>query len=271
MEAKLGVRWDDESQNPRLIKAKEQNLIDFIEVNYPIAAKENPLEVNLPIYAHSAYNGLCSAYGINEDLAQIIKDEANKYDSPWIGEHLAWLGSQQEGALGYVFNTIYDQEFFDITIKNVERIKQIYQRPVALELGPQYQLTGDIGGVFDDEIDFLIKVAEQTQCGIILDLSHLIISNNNLGRELDYGASRFLEANTIEVHVSGMRSSKNCHFWHDCHDVLPNELTLTLLSKIVKGSQTLKAVTLEHTPDASEEDFFIGIESIKKSMEGAYV
>ena len=50
MSIKLGVRWDDENQNERFIEAKELGLIDFIEVNYPIAKNERPeaqlIEIN---------------------------------------------------------------------------------------------------------------------------------------------------------------------------------------------------------------------------------
>ena len=262
MSIKLGVRWDDENQNERFIEAKELGLIDFIEVNYPIAKNERPMDVGLPIYAHSANNALCSAYGLNEALVEMVKEEANTYNSPWVGEHLAWLGISEKGALGYVFNPIYNDEFFDITVNNIEKLKRIYKRPIALELGPQYALKGN----FKDEIDFLIKTAEKTNSGVILDLSHLIISNNNLGRELDYGIERFKKANTIEVHVSGIRKSQHSKFWHDCHDILPNELCLQLLSEFCKESKTLKAITFEHTPEASPSDFMKGIHSIRSAI-----
>jgi uncharacterized protein (UPF0276 family) len=269
MKTKLGIRWDDEAQNNRILKAK--GMIDFIEVNYPIATYENPANCELPVYAHSAYNGLCSAYGINESLAQLIKAEADKYDSPWIGEHLAWLSSEAQGALGYVFNPIYDSGFFEITQQNIKRIKEIYQRPIALELGPQYQLYNLEQSLFKDEVDFLIKSANESNSGIILDLSHLIISNKNLGRPLEYGLEELAKNNTIEVHVSGIRQSSNGDFWHDCHDVLPSELTLNLLQGFLQQCSSVRAVTWEHTPDASESEFFIGLEKVLNVIEVQYV
>jgi uncharacterized protein (UPF0276 family) len=259
MGIKIGVRWDDEKQNRRFIEAKKLGLIDFIEVNYPLATNERPMDVGLPIYAHSANNALCSAYGLNESLVEIIKNEAIKYNSPWIGEHLAWLGINEKGALGYVFNPIYNEEFFNITIANIEKLKKQYNRPIALELGPQYVLKGD----FKDEIDFLISAAQSTNSGIILDLSHLMISNNNLGRKLDYGIERFQKANTVEVHVSGIRKSENSKFWHDCHDNLPDDKCLEILSSFCNENKTLKAVTFEHTPEASREDFMKGLQNIR--------
>lgn len=256
----IGIRWDDESQNLRLKKAKEMKLINYVEVNYPIAKNECPKIEDLPLYAHSAYNGLCSAFGINESLVNLIKSEADKYDSPWIGEHLSWIAPEQEGALGYVFNTIYNDDFFNITINNIEKIKRIYNRPIALELGPQYTLENSDY----NEVEFHLKISEQTGCPVILDLTHLLISNNNLKRKLDYGIKEYKKANTIEVHVAGIRKSVN-GYWHDCHDQLPDENTLELLTEFCIENKTLKAITFEHTPFATEQSFFEGLSKIHKS------
>lgn len=260
---KFGIRWDDESQNHRLIKAKELKLIDFIEVNYPIAEMETPHEVELPIYAHSAYNGLCSAYGINSRLADIINKEANKYNSPWIGEHLAWIAPSNSGALGYVFNPVYNKDFLEITINNINQLKQIYQRPIALELGPQYNLLGENY----NEIDFHLKTAKESSCHLILDLTHLIISNHNLNRPNDFGLEKYFEADTIELHIAGIRKSTKDNFWHDSHDILPDENTLKLLNQFIKNNHNLKAITFEHTANATEKEFFEGIESIRNILE----
>jgi uncharacterized protein (UPF0276 family) len=262
MGIKIGIRWDDESQNNRFLKAKKLGLLDFIEVNYPIAPNEKPQVADLPIYAHSAYNGLCSAYGINEQLASQIKSESDKYNSPWIGEHLSWVAPTKSGALGYVFNPIYNQDFFEISKNNIQTLKKIYQRPIALELGPQYQLIGD--GC--SEIDFHLKVAGETNCSLILDLAHLLISNNNLKRPLEFGLNQYSSANTIEVHIAGIRQSPQTGFWHDCHDVLPDDTSLKFLKEFCCNNKALQAVTFEHSASAPEADFFYGLELLNKIL-----
>lgn len=260
--AKVGSRWDDEIQNERTVKAKKMGLVEFVEINYPIADGENPYEVELPFYAHSANNPLCSAFGFDQSLIEMVKREADLYDSPWVGEHLSWLSFESGNALGYVFNSIYSHDFFEIACENVSWLQSYYNRPLALELGPQYQVVGD----FSDEIDFLIGVSKRTGAHVILDLSHQIISNHNLGRSVDYGLDRLFDADTIEVHVSGIRKSQSSKFWHDCHDVLPNETTLTILKDFVTKSRTVKAVTFEHSSSSSEKDFLQGLENIHGAL-----
>lgn len=257
MSLNIGVRWDDEVQNNRFKVAQDLGLIHYIEVNYPIAKDEKPIASDLPIYAHSAYNGLCSAFGLNKPLVQIIKKEADKYNSPWIGEHLSWIAPSQTGALGYVFNTIYNDDFLDVTVQNINQLQSIYNRPIALELGPQYYLDNSDY----NEIDFHIKVAEITGCSLILDLTHLIISNNNLKRPLNYGIDKYKNQNTIEVHIAGIRKSTN-GYWHDNHDNLPDSEVLNTLQSFCKDNKTLKAITFEHSASASEESFFKGLNSI---------
>lgn len=260
MKLKMGVRWDDKLQNERILKAKKMGLVDYIEVNYPISAYESPEELEVSMYAHSANNALCSAFGLNYEVVEQVKNASEKFNSPWIGEHLAWLGASATGALGYVFNSIYNEDFFKITVQNINELKNIYQRPIALELGPQYS----IRGTFVDEISFLTEVANETGCGVILDISHLIISNNNLKRNLNYGLEKLLDSNIVEVHISGIRKSESSHFWHDSHDILPDKLSLEILNQICIKSSSLKAITFEHSSGASEEDFLNGLSEIKK-------
>ena len=258
----IGARWDDEMQNRRLKNAKDNGLIKFIEINYPIANQENPYEIEIPFFAHSANNPLCSAFGLDFNLLEMIKKEADRYDSPWIGEHLSWSSFQNGNALGYVLNPIYNEDFFKIAIDNITTIQKHYNRPVALELGPQYDVKGD----FADEVDFLVSVARATKSHVILDLTHLLISNHNLGRGLDYGFDRFLSADTVEIHIAGIRESYNQEFWHDCHDVLPSQKTLDLLREFLAHTKTVKAITFEHSAAATESDFYSGLESLHKTL-----
>lgn len=262
MKPKIGVRWDDEAQNQRFIEAKDLGLLQYIEVNYPVAARETPTHIGLPLYAHSAYNGLCSAFGLNMPLVNLIKSEAEKYESPWIGEHLSWISPSSSGGLGYVFNSVYNDEFIELTVNNIEKLKSIYKRPIALELGPQYSVkNSDM-----TEIDFHCLIASKTNCPIILDITHTIISAKNLNRPLHKAIDAYLNTNVIELHVAGMKQSRDL-YWHDCHDNNPDDETIEVMSHFIKNSESVKGVTFEHTPQAPKHDFFNTLIKINKELQ----
>lgn len=254
---KIGMRWDTEKQNERAELAFKNNLLDYIEVNYPIAKYENPCDRKIPIYAHSSFQPLASSFGINRELAEQIKLEILKTKTPWVGEHLSWLGFENGVSLGYVFNPIYTKDFMQICLDNIKELQGYYECPIALEMGPHYNLFGD----YQSEIDFILEVAEKSKSYIILDISHWMISNHNLKRPSCYGLDKLLDAPVIEAHLSGIKESSDGQFWHDAHSVSPNKTTLEVLGKLVKKN-TLQAITLEQEINVNEEIFFRDLNNI---------
>ena len=134
---------------------------------------------------------------------------------------------------------------------NVARLRDYYNRPIALELGPIYiQSTG-----FKSEMHFLGSVANDVDTKVILDVTHWQIGNRNLDRPTDYGLDAIDPSRIIELHIAGMRLGSDQRFWHDAHDLLPDTDVLAIASQLIQDLPALEAVTFEHSPVAPEEDF----------------
>ncbi len=252
MVLRVGARWDDPAQNDRIQKAHQQGLIDYIEVNYPIPYGSNPHALGIPVLAHTSSNPTCSAEGVNLNIARRIKEAADETNSPWIGEHLSWLGTAPTGSLGYQINPLFTDEIAAITAMNVTRLRDYYNRPIALELGPIYiQSTG-----YESEMHFLGSVSKDADTKVILDVTHWQIGNRNLDRSLDYGLDAIDPCRIVELHIAGMRLGSDQRFWHDAHDLLPDAEVLSITSQLTEDLPALEAVTFEHSPAASEEAFF---------------
>lgn len=251
MAVKIGARWDDPSQDERATEAYRQGLINYIEVNYPIPYGADPGALGIPILAHTSSNPTCSADGVNLNIAKRVKEGADAAESPWIGEHLSWLGTAPTGSLGYQINPLFTDEFEQLTVLNVRRLRDYYARPVALELGPIYiESTG-----YPSEMHFLGAVADDADTKVIIDVTHWQIANRNLDRPADYGLDAIDPARVVELHVAGMRQDSG-GFWHDAHDLPPNEEVLAIAAQLVRTLPALETVTFEHNPAASEEEFF---------------
>lgn len=262
MTVRLGARWDDPAQDARVRRAHVDGAIDYIEVNYPIPYESAPHRLGIPVLAHTSSNPTCSAEGINRNIARLIREGADATDSPWIGEHLSWLGTAQTGSLGYQINPLFTDEFAQIAAINVMRLRDYYGRPVALELGPIY--TASTG--FESEMHFLGAVAEAADTGIILDVTHWQIANRNLERPDDYGLDALDSARIVELHVAGMRCGSDGRFWHDAHELPPNEDVLRWTGRLVETLPALAAVTFEHNPAAPEADFFACLDRINGAL-----
>lgn len=248
---RLGARWDDSMQNGRFLAAKAEGLLDYVEVNFPVSPSENPADLGLPILAHTSNNPLCSVHGIDNAIASRVKAGADQADSPWIGEHLAWLGFAKTGALGYVINPPFCRDFAEVACANIESLKRYYGRPIALELGPVYNYAGD----YSSELHFLSQVATRTGCGIIWDITHWMITNRNLRRGEGFGLTDIDAANVVELHVAGMRQGASSHHWHDAHGMAPTEDIFEMVKKVLKVCKNVRAVTLEHSMEGKEPDF----------------
>lgn len=254
----LGARWDDPEQNPRFAEAKRRGLVDYAEVNFPIPWKADPLLLDLPVIAHTSSNPTCSALGINRAVADLVRNGADNAASPWVGEHLTWLGCAPSGSLGYQINPLFSEQFRDIAVENISGLRQFYGRPVALELGPLY--TGPTA--YRSEMHFLADIAELTDSAIILDVTHWQIANRNLGRPVDFGFDALPQQRIIELHIAGMRQGSD-GFWHDSHQFAPPDEIFRLVETLVGDLPAVRAVTYEHRADAPEADFFAGLERLR--------
>ena len=263
MAVMLGVRWDDPMQNPRIEMARDRSLIDYTEVNYPIPFAANPAALGLPILAHTSSNPTCSVHGINPAVARFVRDGAAAAESPWVGEHLTWLGTASTGSLGYQINPLFTPEFRDVAAANVRRLKDYYGRPVALELGPIY--VGATG--YESELHFLADVAEAADALIILDVTHWQIANLNLGRDENYGIDALPADRIVELHVAGMRLGSD-GFWHDSHHDTPSDSVLAHVARLVGGLPALRAVTFEHHAKAGEPEFLATLDHLNSILAG---
>lgn len=257
----LGARWDDPAQNDRFHEAKRRGLIDFAEVNYPIPWQAEPERLGLPVIAHTSSNPTCSALGINGAVAKLVRNGADKAGSPWIGEHLTWLGCAPSGSLGYQINPLFTKQFRDVAIRNVTQLRNYYDRPIALELGPLYTAPTD----YPSEMHFLADVAERTGSDIILDVTHWQIANRNLGRPANFGLDALPRKRIVELHIAGMRQGSD-GYWHDSHQFLPPDEIFRLVQTLIADLPCLRAVTFEHRGDASQDEFFAGLQRLRRSI-----
>ena len=259
MAVKLGARWDEPAHDDRVREARRRGLIDYTEVNYPVPYGTDVLALGMPILAHTSSNPTCSVHGVNPSVAKLVRDAAAAAESPWIGEHLTWLGSAESGSLGYQINPLFTREFKDVAVANIKRLRDFYGRAVAIELGPVYVEATD----YDSEMHFMGEVARAADTTIILDVAHWQIANRNLRRATDYGLDAIDKERVIELHVAGMRQGSD-GFWHDSHHDLPNDDVLGWTERLVGELTGLRAVTFEHHADTPVDAFYSGLESIDR-------
>lgn len=96
-------------------------------------------------------------------------------------------------------------------------------------------------------IDYFARVAEEADCGLLLDVAHLAIYQHVCGHDALDGLDRYPLDRVVEVHVAGGLAFEagGRTFIDDDHGTGVLAETWELLEAVVAGAQNLRAVVVE--------------------------
>jgi uncharacterized protein (UPF0276 family) len=240
----LGQRWDGEPLDR--IRAFLGTAIDYIEPNLPLDLSGLPGGARL--VTHCADLPLATTGDLNSELVNDLSRQVRSVSPPWTGEHFALASTQQTGNLGYNAAPILDDAAIEAGVRHVSFLQRAYGCPIALEAGPRYL---DVCG-WDDH-GAILRISKATDCGILVDLSHHIVSMLNLRRPLEDGLSPEVLERTVELHLTGIGRHKDGRHFHDFHGGAIAEEVWRLLGWLLPRAPNLKAVTLEHDRSVADQ------------------
>jgi len=140
-----------------------------------------------------------------------LPEKVRKINPRWVSMHLMYSGSQVEAVAG---NDQYDsvktteplpakEDFFKTVCANIQRAKEMFDEDVLLEnveFVPQKYSHGLLRFIADP--DFIKRVLEETDSGMVLDLEHAYVAARNMGMKYsDYLKALPLER-VKEIHLS---------------------------------------------------------------------
>jgi uncharacterized protein len=196
-----------------------------------------------------------------ELLGSIVRD----LGAHWISEHLAFnravdeSGSWNSGVLLPPRQTLAG---VDAALNSIRTLAACMPAPLAIETGVSYLRP------LPDELpdgEFVGRVAEAADCGILLDL-HNVWTNHHNGRQSigDYIEQLPLDR-VWEVHLSGGHFHRG--FWLDSHTgTVPLDL-LELAARIVPRLPNLKAIIFELVPSSLPK---IGEAAVRLQLEALH-
>jgi len=239
----IGQRWDGEPLDR--VRAFLGSSIDYIEPNLPLELDALPSGAS--VVAHCAALPHAATGGLDSELGNDLVRQVRSVSPPWTGEHFALASTQRTGNLGYNAAPILDDAAIEAGIGHISFLQRAYGCPIALEAGPRYL---DVRG-WDDH-GAILRVSKATDCGILVDLSHHVVSMLNLRRPIGDGLSAEVLERTVELHLTGIGRHKDGLHFHDFHGGAIVEEVWRLLAWLLPQAPNLKAVTLEH--DRSVDD-----------------
>ena len=162
-----------------------QDKIDFLEIttdHYIDASRKKLDELKLlkehfPLIPHSLELSLGSAEGIDEDYLEKVAQIVEFVDPQWFSDHLCFTRSGGV-KIGHLAPVPYTREALKVFVKNITQVKMRIKTPLILEnitylvQFPSSEMSESV---------FIKRVLEETDCGLLLDVTNLFINSKNFG------------------------------------------------------------------------------------------
>jgi uncharacterized protein (UPF0276 family) len=194
---------------------------------------------------------------INSKEDQYVLDAINRiveYTKPkWMGQDIGiWVyGKQYLGS--YLIPPILDMISINEVCKKYKYLSQNVNCPILLENPPVYFSVEKMS-----MNTFFRKIVDKINCGIILDIGHLIGYNQATGRDYkNIDITDFPFENVIEIHLAGLQYSQIGEDLNiiDQHAYPIDDLCWDFLEMHIHKMTNLKAITLEQEFCSNEVAF----------------
>ncbi|MGE0453061.1 MAG: DUF692 domain-containing protein [Vicinamibacteria bacterium] len=124
----------------------------------------------------------------------------------WVSDHLCWTGVMGRNSHD-LLPMPYSEEALRHTAARVRQVQEILERPLVLENPSSYV---EFGASSMPEWEFLARLAEQADCGLLLDVNNVYVSAFNHG----FDACAYVDAipadRVVQYHVAG-HTNKGTH------------------------------------------------------------
>lgn len=268
LEPRIGLAYGPAART--LLRAGP-GLLDFVEIPFE-HLRHDPGSLatvdGTPVVLHCASMSIAGFVAPDEATLAEIGTWAERVDTPWIGEHLAFILAGDPEAptrLTYTMAPQLSEAVLQRVTANLAALRPRFDRPIILENSPQYL---DVPGSEMSQVEFIAELARRCDVGLLLDLTHLAVSAVNLGFDPAAALDGLPFDRVVEVHVSGLSVQRGVA-WDD-HATLPPPLVLDLLATVLDRT-TPEAVTLEcnWAPDHRHDDLVDLVDGVRALTRGA--
>jgi uncharacterized protein (UPF0276 family) len=159
-----------------------------------------------PVALHGVSLSIGSTDPIDCEYLRKLKALAGRTRARWVSDHLCWTG-----VLGRNTHDLLPLPYDDATLRHVTgRVRQVQdflERPLVLE-NPSSYLSFATSSM--SEWEFLARLAEGADCGLLLDVNNVYVSGRNHG----FSAEEYVDAipadRVVQYHLAG-HTDKGTH------------------------------------------------------------
>lgn len=242
---------------------RNPNRVDYVEIPFEqlrhAPSVASILEI-LPAILHCASMSVAGFVPVADATLAAIQREAQRLQTPWIGEHLAFILADPPIGFANPDNKPYtvlnhtvcpqlSPELLQQVADNLALLSEKFPMPLILENPPQYF---HVPGSTLSMVDFIIELCRSSSIDLLLDLSHFLITSINMGFNPKEEIERLPLERVREIHISGLNVKAGIA-WDD-HSIPAPEPVFELLRQVLRRARP-DALTFEYNwaPDFPDE------------------
>lgn len=187
-------------------------------------------------------------------------------DVKWTSEHMSLLAVENDSGVrnvGFLMPPLQTEETVMQAARTIKRRAECLGRPIAFETGVNY--FAPRGGEMADG-DFWAAIAQEAECGILLDITNLWVNEQNGRASVADTVVKLPLDRVWEVHLAGAELRNG--LWLDAHSGAINPEVIGLANEIVGSLPNLSAIIFEvatgHFSALGEAGFMHQIETVNR-------
>jgi uncharacterized protein (UPF0276 family) len=205
----------------------------------------------LPVTYHFLDINLEERIDLDRTWVEQTRAQAREINASWLcGDAGRWHFGRRERGHGILMPPILSRESALETAESIRQIEAEFEMFCLPENPPAVIYLGDM-----HILDYFALVAEQADCGVLLDCAHLAIFQQTRALPPLAALENFPLERVVEMHVAGGRYAdvEGYPYVEDSHspELLP--ATWEILEFVVPRANNLKAVVFECEHNAPEE------------------
>jgi len=190
-----------------------QTKIDFLEVTADHYFDTNSrkleelelLKQHFPLVPHGLNLSLGSAEGIDEAYLEKFARLVETVKPAWFSDHICFTKSGGV-EIGHLAPVPYTTEAVKVFVRNISRVKAKINTPLILE-NITYNVRLPSSEMSEGE--FITKILEETDCGLLLDITNLYINSKNFGYEWRAFLDELPLERVVQMHFVGAHKHNN--------------------------------------------------------------
>lgn len=189
-----------------------------------------------PIVMHGVSLSIGSTAPLDPHYLRKLKSLADAVDARWVSDHVCWTG-----VAGINTHDLLPIPMNETSLRHVvERIRivqDVLERPLVLENPSSYVTFADSTM---DEWEFLGRMAEDANCGLLLDVNNVYVSSMNHDFDPIEYIRRIPHERVVQFHLAG-HTHCGTHLidTHDGHVIDPVWELFRLAHQLTGGVSTL--------------------------------